>query len=62
LERSQGLTADRIAALRAAMQKGDSGSLKKMAPALDTDAAKASNPADANRMRALAEILKAPAR
>src|SRR5882724_11808530 len=32
LERSQALPADRITTLRAAIQKGDSGNLKKMAP------------------------------
>ena len=62
LERSQALSADRITALRAAMQKGDNGSLKKMAPALEKDAATAKTAADANRMSALAEILKQPAR
>ena len=62
LERSQALSADRITALRAAIQKGDNGSLKKMAPALEKDAATAKTAADANRMSALAEILKQPAR
>jgi len=62
LERSQALPADRIAALRAALGKGDTGNLKKMAPALEKDAASAKTPADANRLTALAEILKAPAR
>jgi hypothetical protein len=60
LERSQALSADRIASLRAAIQKGDTGSLKKMAPALAKDAATAKTPADANRMTALAEILTRP--
>jgi hypothetical protein len=62
LERSQALPTDRIAALRAAIEKGNTGSLKKMAPALEKDAAAAKTPSDANRMTALAEILKAPAR
>jgi len=62
LERSQALPSDRIATLRAAIEKGNTGSLKKMAPALEKDAATAKTPADANRMTALAEILKAPAR
>ena len=62
LERSQALPADRIAALRAALQKADTGSLKKMAPAMEKDAAAAKTPADANRMNALAEILKQPAK
>jgi hypothetical protein len=62
LERSQGLSADRITALRAAIEKGDSGNLKKMAPALEKDAATAKTPADANRLQALADILKSPAK
>ncbi len=62
LERSQALTSDRISALRAAIDKNDTGGLKKMAPALTKDAATAKNAADANRMTALAEILKAPAK
>jgi hypothetical protein len=62
LERSQALPADRITALRTALQKADMGSLKKMAPALAKDAAAAKTPADANRMTALAEILKQPAK
>src|SRR6266581_1174132 len=57
LERSQALPADRITALRAAIQKGDTGNLKKMAPALEKDAATAKSTADANRLQALAEIL-----
>jgi hypothetical protein len=60
LERSQALSADRISALRAAIQKKDIGNLKKMAPALEKDAATAKSEADANRMRALADVLKRP--
>ena len=62
LERSQALPGDRITALRAAIEKRDTGNLKKMAPALEKDAAEAKTPADANRLTALADILKAPAR
>lgn len=62
LERSQALPSDRITELRAAIEKGNTGSLKKLAPALEKDAAAAKTPADANRMRGLAEILKAPAK
>jgi len=62
LERSQALSADRISALRTAIQKGNTGNLKKMAPALEKDATSAKNAADANRLKALAEILKQPAR
>jgi len=60
LERSQTLSADRITALRAAIQKGDTGNLKKMAPALEKDAASAKSVADSNRLKSLAEILKSP--
>src|SRR6266481_1004726 len=60
LERSQALSADRISSLRTAIQKGDTGNLKKMAPALEKDAATAKSAADTNRLNALAEILKSP--
>ena len=68
LERSGGLPADRIAELRTAIQKAESsklssgsrGALRGIGLALGMGAAKATNPADANRMRALAEILKRP--
>jgi len=60
LERSQALPADRIASLRTAIQKSDTGNLKKMAPALEKDAATAKSAADTNRLNALAEILKSP--
>ena len=60
LERSQALPADRITALRTAIQKGDSGNLKKMAPVLERDAATAKSAADASRLQGLAEILKNP--
>jgi hypothetical protein len=64
LERSQTLTADRISSLRDAIQKAESsksemGKLKKLAAALDKDAA-AKSGADAARMRALADVLKRP--
>src|SRR5207237_8471605 len=62
LERSQALPTDRITALRAAIQKGDTGNLKKMAPALEKDATSAKNAADANCLKSLAEILKQPVR
>src|SRR5438067_4509290 len=60
LERTQALPADRITALRTAIQKGDSGNLKKMAPVLERDAATAKSAADASRLQGLAEILKNP--
>ena len=64
LERSQALTADRISALRDAIQKAEGsksemGKLKKLAAALDKDAA-AKSGVDAARMRALADVLKRP--
>ncbi|MFN2578105.1 MAG: LVIVD repeat-containing protein [Pyrinomonadaceae bacterium] len=60
LERSQALSGDRISALRTAMQKRDTGNLKKMAPALEKDATTAKSAADRNRLQALADILKSP--
>ena len=68
LERSQSLSANKIADLRKAIQsaeaskmnKGQVKKLQKMAPSLEQTAAAAS-PTDAKRMHALAEILKHPA-
>ena len=62
LERSQALSADRITALRTAIQKGDTKNLKKLAPALEKDAPTAKATADSNRMKSLAEILQQPVR
>lgn len=62
LERSQALPAERISALRTAIQKRDTGNLKKMAPALEKDATSAKDAADANRLKSLAEILRSPAK
>src|SRR5205823_14996264 len=62
LERSHALSADRTSSQRTAIQKGDTGNLKKMAPALEKDATSAKSAADAKRLQALAEILKQPAR
>jgi len=62
LERSHALPVDRITALRTAIDKGDTASLKTMAPALDEIAYVERNAADKKRMQALAEILKAPAK
>ena len=71
LERSQGLPADRIAALRKAIQTAESSrmskaslaKLKGFAPSLEEVAyvTVSRSPADARRLRALAEILKQPA-
>jgi hypothetical protein len=68
LERSQALPAERIAALRAAingaetshMNKGKVAKLSAMAPSLEASATSAKTPADAKRMQSLAEILKHP--
>src|SRR6202050_3181605 len=68
LDRSQALPAERIVALRTAihnaetshMNKGKVAKLSGMAPSLEQSANAANNPADANRLRALAEILKHP--
>src|SRR6202521_1316606 len=69
LERSQGLPADRIAALRKAIQsaetshmsRGELAKLKSLAPALKKSAAMTKSTADSKRLQALAEILKRPA-
>jgi hypothetical protein len=66
LVRSQALPADRIVALQKAIQsaesshmsKGKLAKLKGMAPSVESDAAMVNNPADATRLRALADILK----
>ncbi|MFN2511717.1 MAG: LVIVD repeat-containing protein [Pyrinomonadaceae bacterium] len=70
LERSQALPATRIAALRQALQSAESSpmrgrelaKLKSLAPSLEKRAARTQSAADSTRMRALAEILKRPAR
>jgi hypothetical protein len=69
LERSQGLPADQIAALRQAIQKAEAShmkqselaKLKSLAPSLEKSAAMTKSAADSNRLQALAEILKRPA-
>jgi hypothetical protein len=69
LARSQALPAERIAALQKAIQDAEKSHLNKkklaklkdMAASLETSAGTASNPADATRLRALADILKHPA-
>jgi hypothetical protein len=70
LERSQALPADRIAALRQALQSAESShmgrtelaKLKSLAPSLEKSAAGTQSAADSTRMQALTEILKQPAR
>ena len=65
LAHSGALSAQRIAALNAAIEKADASHsakdaapLKTMAASLDKDAAASKSPADAERMRALAGIMK----
>lgn len=66
LSRAQALPADRIAALRKAIQsaesshlsKGKLAMLKRMAPSLENSAAMAKSPADSTRLYALADVLK----
>jgi hypothetical protein len=70
LERSQALPADRVAAVRQAIQttersrmkSSELSKLKSLAPALEKSAASTKNAADSTRLLALAEILKQPAR
>lgn len=69
LERSQALPADRIAALRKAIQDAESlhkqknlAKLKSFAPSLEKAAATTKSAADSTRLQALADILKRPAR
>jgi len=70
LERSQALPADRIAALRQAIEAAQSAGMKgsavaklqKLAPSLEQTAGSTQNMADASRLKALAEILKKPQR
>jgi hypothetical protein len=70
LERSQALTADQIANLRTAitraetskMKQSELAKLKGLAPSLETTAATAKSEADSTRLKALAEILRQPAR
>jgi hypothetical protein len=70
LERSQALPADRIAALREAIQSAESSNLNrrelaklnKLAPSVEQSAGAAKSAADATRLQSLAEILKRPVR
>ncbi len=70
LERSQALPADRIAALRQALQTAESShmnksslaKLKTLGMSLNKTTATAQNAADSTRLLALADILKQPAR
>jgi hypothetical protein len=63
LTRGNAIPAKKIAALNAAIAKAESspsdiGQLKSMAPGLEKDAASAKSPADAERLRALAAIIR----
>jgi hypothetical protein len=68
LERSQALPADRIAALRGAIQSAESSrlnqsalaKLKSLAPSLEQSAGATKSAADATRLQALASILMQP--
>jgi len=68
LSRSQALPAKQIASLQKAIQSAESSHMNKnkvaklqnMAPSLEQSAAAAKTPADAARLRALAELLKHP--
>jgi hypothetical protein len=69
LERSQALPADRIAALRQAIQGAESShmnrreleTLRSLAPSLEKSAGSTKSAADSARLQALSEILKQPA-
>jgi len=65
LERSKGLSTERIAALRQAIQKAESspgelGKLKSHAKDLKKDAAQSTNAADSSRLNGLADIFSKP--
>ena len=67
LERSQGLPADQITALRQAIQSAEKNQagfakLKDLAPSVEQGTSTAKTAADATRLHELAEILKSPAR
>ena len=70
LERSQALPADRITALRQAIQSAESShlnqkelaKLKELAASVEQGVASAKSTADSTRLQALADILKNPAR
>ena len=62
LERSQALPADQIGSLRQAIDKKDFAKLKGLAASVEQNAGSAKTAADTNRLNALAEILKNPAR
>jgi hypothetical protein len=57
LARTNALAADKAAAIKTAMDKKNTKDLKSFASTLEKSAATAATPADANRMKLLAEIL-----
>jgi hypothetical protein len=64
LERSKGLPATRISAIRKAIENaetaGSGSKLKSLAPALETSAKVSKNVANANRLKGLAAVLRQP--
>ena len=58
LARGTSVSADKLKALTAAIDKKDSKTLRAMSASLDKDAASAATPKDAERMKALAAIIK----
>jgi hypothetical protein len=68
LERSKGLSSDKIGSLRKAIVHAeksqinakDAAKLKKLAPTVEADASSAKDPADAKRLHELAKILDSP--
>ncbi|HLX43647.1 MAG TPA: hypothetical protein VKR43_09445 [Bryobacteraceae bacterium] len=58
LARGNSLSTQKISALNAAIAKNDASQLKSLGTSLDKEAKSAKTPADAERMRALADIFK----
>ncbi len=58
LARGTSVSADKLAALKAAIDKKDTKTLKAMAASLDKDSASVTNAKDAERMKAIAAIIK----
>jgi hypothetical protein len=62
LERSRGLSAEKIGELRQAIDAGNTKKLRKLASGIEKQAASAPNAADANRLRGIAAIFRNPER
>jgi hypothetical protein len=58
LARGNSLSTQKISALNAALAKNDASQLKSLGTSLEKEAKSAKTPADAERMRALADIFK----